>query len=342
MAEPSIAILLVWTLLFVYSILGSIDFGAGFWGMVFGRGEAVNAGALANRYLSPTWEVTNTFLVLVVVALVSFFPRAVGILGTALILPVSLVLLLLLIRSSFMVYAYSSKRYGRELSVVSGLTGLLIPALLVSVLPISLGGFIDFDARQVPHLHFGELLLTGTLWAHLGFGLSTELFLSALFLADYSTESGDTSAYLRYRKAALWLGPFTLGFAVITTFTMAGEAQWIVAAIERNIIWFVFSVLAFMAGYIALIGFSRTGASGVPRIAFTAVLIQYAFASIGYGLSHMPYLIYPYLTVEQGFTNPSMFRALLVCYVIGLLILGPAFYLFWRLFLKDKRYLRSE
>jgi cytochrome d ubiquinol oxidase subunit II len=341
MDESTIAILLVWGLLFVYSILGSIDFGAGFWGMLFDRGKAANAGALANRFLSPTWEVTNTFLVLVVVALVGFFPFAVAILGTALLLPMSLGLFLLLIRSSFMVYAYASKKYGRALSIVSGLTGLLIPGLLISVLPISLGGFIDV-VNGVPKLQFGQLLASATLWAHLGFGLSTELFLSALFLADYSAESGDNSAFKLYRKLALWLGPFTLFFAVITTFTMVREAQWIVTGIESHFVWFIFSVIAFIVGYAALLWVQEGEISGMPRIAFAAIIIQYCFASIGYGLSHLPFLIHPFLTVQQGFTNPSTFRALLVAYVVGALILGPAFYLFWKLFLKDKRYLRHE
>ncbi|MFD2615626.1 cytochrome d ubiquinol oxidase subunit II [Paenibacillus gansuensis] len=340
MAESSVAILLVWSILFVYSVLGSVDFGAGFWGMVFGRGEVTNAGALANRFLSPTWEVTNTFLVMVVVALIGFFPTANALLGTALILPVSLVLALLLVRSTFMIYAYSSRKYGKELNIVSGVTGVLIPGLLVSVLPISLGGFIDIEGG-VPVLHFGRLLSSPTLWAHLGFGLSTELFLSSLFLADYSSESGDETAYKLFRKAALWLGPFTLFFAVITTFSMVGDAQWIVENIQENFLWFLFSILAFLIGYSSLFWTQGYGTSA-PRLAFTAIIIQYAFASIGYGLSHMPYIIYPYMTVEQGFTDPATFRALLVAYVVGLLILGPAFYIFWKLFLKDKRYLRQE
>ncbi len=123
---------------------------------------------------------------------------------------------------------------------------------------------------------------------------------------------------------------------------MVPEAYWIVEAIERNSLWFIFSILAFVFGYTALLWGRPDGGPGVPRVAFTAIIVQYAFASIGYGLSHLPYIIYPYLTVEEGFTNPSTFRALLVAYVIGLLILGPAFYLFWKLFLKDKRYLRQE
>lgn len=341
MLESTIAIVLVWFLVFIYSILGSIDFGSGFWGMLLGRGRQTNAGHLANRYLSPTWEVTNTFLVLLVVALVGFFPKAVAILGTALILPVSLVLFLLLIRSSFMVYAYSSDKYDKQLRVVSGITGLLIPGLLVSILPISLGGFIDFP-NGVPTLHFGSLMISPTLWAHLGFGLTTELFLSALFLSDYAKESNDESAYLLYRKAAIGLGPFTLCFAIITIYTLHPEAAWLKTGIEQNIIWFILSILAFVIGYCALLSFRGSGPSLVPRVAFTAILLQYVFASIGYGLAHLPYMIQPHLTVEQGFTNSVTFHALLVAYAIGILILGPAFYLFWKLFLKDRRYLRQD
>lgn len=37
MHEESIAIIILWALIFVYSILGSIDFGAGFWGMVYAK-----------------------------------------------------------------------------------------------------------------------------------------------------------------------------------------------------------------------------------------------------------------------------------------------------------------
>jgi cytochrome d ubiquinol oxidase subunit II len=122
--------------------LGSIDFGAGFWAFIYGNRADTRAASIANRFLSPSWKVTNVFLVLLVVALVGFFPRATFMLGTLLLLPVSLVLILLKVRSTFLVYAYSSEKYRGALRIVSGVTGLLIPGLLISVLPITLGGYI--------------------------------------------------------------------------------------------------------------------------------------------------------------------------------------------------------
>ncbi|MDO3677615.1 cytochrome d ubiquinol oxidase subunit II [Paenibacillus ehimensis] len=342
MSNVTIAILILWVFIFVYSILGSIDFGTGFWAMLFdSKKPPSNAAVIANRFLSPTWKVTNVFLVLLVVALVGFFPRSMYMLADVLVLPVGLVLLLLTIRSTFMVYAFAIRKFSRLLIIVSGLTGLLIPALLVSVLPVSLGGFVAV-VNGVPRLEIAKLFTSPTEYAHLGFGLATELFLSAVFLADYSREAEDEHSYTIYRQLAVALGPATLGMAILTTVTMAPEASWIVEGFRREWLWFSLSVAAFTLGYSALFWKRRDGRVGSPRWTVTAVVLQYALASFAYGAAHMPYLIYPYLTVEQGFTNPTMFVSLLIGYAVSSVVLAPVFYWFWRLFLKDKRYLKPD
>lgn len=342
MEDAQVAIAILWVFLFVYSIVGSVDFGAGFWAMIYGGGKdsATTAGILANRFLSPTWKVTNVFLVLLVVALVGFFPRATWVLGAILLVPVSLVLILLTIRSTFMIYAYSSHKYGRLLSIVSGITGLLIPGLLVVVLPITLGGFVD-HVNGYPELALGRLFSTPTTYAHLLFGLATELFLSALLLADYSSEAEDGSAYRIYRRAAVGLGPVAMGAAVLTTFTMAPEAQWIVVHIKEQALWFGLSFAAFLAGYSALWWNGRNGQRGRPRASVLLMVLQYALASFAYGSAHMPYIVYPDFTVYDGFTSPAMFRSLVLGYAVGIAMFVPIFIWFWRLFMKDKRYLKQ-
>lgn len=341
MQDSTLAIVILWGFIFVYSIVGSIDFGTGFWSMIYGNKRGTRAGALANRFLSPSWKVTNVFLVLLVVALVGFFPRAMNLLASLLIVPVALVLLLLTVRSTFMVYAYSAKRFTKLLSYVSGLTGLLIPGLLISILPVTLGGFIEVTDGYA-ELHFGKLLTSPTLYAHLGFGLATELYLSALFLSDYAKVAGDESSYPVYRKLSIALGPSTLGFAVLATLTMVPQANWMVESIIDHGIWFGLSVAAFVLAYVSLWLPGKKGTLGIPRIAVIGTIIQYSLASYAYGASHMPYLIFPYLTVEEGFTNPMMFRSLLFGYSIGVILLVPSFIIFWRLFLQDKRYLNPE
>jgi cytochrome d ubiquinol oxidase subunit II len=342
MNDSTLGISIIWVFLFIYSIAGSIDFGAGFWAMLFGARNNTRAAVIANRFLSPSWKITNVFLVLFVVALVHFFPRAMYLLSALLLVPVCLVLILLTIRSTFMVYAYSSQQYAGMLRIVSGVTGLIIPGLLLSLLPITLGGFITLVDGQ-PQLLFGKLLQSPTLYAHIGFGLSTELFLSALFLADYAREAEDEDTYRTYRKIAINMGPANLLLALLTIYTFAPEASWIVSNIEKQWIWFSLSLGAFAFGYSTLWWAGAPGkAPGRPRFAFISVVIQYALASFAYGSAHMPYIVYPELTVQQGFTNATIFRSLLISYAVSTAILVPVFYWFWKLFMKDKRYLKQE
>lgn len=341
MSDSTLAIFIIWCFLFVYSILGSIDFGAGFWAMLFGRRADTNAADIANRFLSPSWKVTNVFLVLLVVALVGFFPFAMPLLGTLLVTPVCLVLVLLTLRSSFMVYSHVSPRYVPLLRFVSGITGLLIPGLLVTLLPVTLGGFVEI-ANGHPYVLTGKLLTSRTEYAHLGFGIATELFLSALFLADYAREAEDEQAYRVYRHIAVAIGPLTLLTGMLATVSMVPEAQWLVERLRDRVLWFILSAAAFAIGYSALWWKAGGGRTGVPRAAVVFVIVQYGLASFGYGAAHLPYILYPYLTIEQGITNAAMFRSLLVGYGVGTLVLVPVFIWFWRLFLKDRRYLKPD
>lgn len=340
MEESLIAVTILWSFLFVYSMLGSLDFGAGFWGMVYGKNNT-NASAIANRFLSPTWEVTNVFLVLLVVALVSFFPFATSMLGTLLLVPIGLGLILLTIRTTFMVFAHHANKFRDVLRITSGVTGLLIPALLVSILPITLGGFVEFQ-NGYPQLMYGKLLSSTTVYMHILFGISTELFLSALFLTDYASEASDDTAYYTYRKHAIWLGPLTIIIAILTIFTMPSEASWLVENVQEHLYGFGMSVVLFLIGYSLLFVKKPNGKLGYSRLAVIFVVLQYGFAIYAYGSAHLPYMVFPHLTVEDGFTNSAMFYQLLIAYSIGLSILVPAFILFWRLFLKDKRYVKQE
>ncbi|TGB01971.1 cytochrome d ubiquinol oxidase subunit II [Halobacillus salinus] len=340
MEASSIAITILWSILFVYAMLGSLDFGAGFWGMVYGKNSQTNASIIANRFLSPAWEVTNVFMVILVVSVITFFPFATTLLASILLVPVALGLFLLTVRTTFMVFEHHADRFRNVLLVTSGVTGLLLPALLVSILPITLGGFVDFE-NEYPRLEYNELLAHPTLYMHVAFGLTTELFISAIFLMDYAKEADNWAAYHTFRKHAIWLGPVSVIIAVLTIGTFPTEAQWIVENIEANWIWFGLSIIAFLIGYGALFIKRENEQRGISRLAVVAIIVQYGLAIYAYGSAHLPYLVFPDLTVEESFTNAN-FSLILVVYAIGFGILIPGFILFWKLFLKDRRYLKQD
>ncbi len=340
MTDMLTAIAVIWIFVFVYAVAASIDFGAGFWSMIYMNKSQTKATSIANRYLSPSWEVTNVFIVMVVVALFSFFPDASFMLGTVLLIPGSAIILLLLVRSAFMVYAHSVQAYRRVLSVISGLSGLLIPALLISVLPITEGGYIrmGIDAPQLDLLH---LFSSPHEYAFIAFSLTSTLFLSSLLLADYADVSDEKEAFRIYRRDGIILGPFSLMTALLTLLTMKKEAVWLYDTLTDRFALLLLSVVCFLIGYLALLKAPDRLIFRTPRIAVVAVVVQYLIASYAYGVSHLPYIVYPQVTIQSGFTHPDTFRALFWVYLVGFAVLAPGFYFFWRMFLKDKRYVKQ-
>ncbi|WP_066174094.1 cytochrome d ubiquinol oxidase subunit II [Bacillus marinisedimentorum] len=343
MADSLLAVTLLWSFVFIYSIFATIDFGAGFWSMVYYNRPQTKATRIANRYLSPSWEVTNVFIVLIVVALVSFFPGATFVLGTVLLIPGSAIVILLAVRSAFLVFSHSAPRFERMLVHISGITGVLIPALLISVLPLSHGGLVT-DSGGVFQLDFAAFFLRMEVYAFMIFAVLSTLFLSSLLLADYSYLAEEMNAYQIYRKDALLLGPAVLAAALFIVLAVRAESNWLFSSLFEYRGWLGVSVLLFFAGYGALFIQRRRGhaVKGIPRLAVLLIVSQFLTASYAYGSAHLPYMIYPIVTIESGFTHPNMFRALFVTYIAGFLVLMPGFYYFWKLFLKDKRYIGPD
>lgn len=343
MTDALTAITVLWGFVFIYAVMATMDFGAGFWSMIYINKTKTKATNIANRYLSPTWEVTNTFIVALVVAVYSMFPKAAYTLGTVLLIPGSMILLLLSVRSAFLVFSNIAEDYRRVLTYISGICGILIPGLLISVLPITHGGFVDFsnDGQQ---LDLVKLFSSPNEYAFIGFAVSSTLFLSSLLLADYSKASDEIAAYYVYRRDALILGPISLVMAFSIMLTLRHEAQWIYTKMMSDLNILIASVVLFLIGGLALVlpSLGRKKLRGMPRVAVIMITLQYLAASYVYGKAHLPYIVYPEVTIQSAFTDPNSFRAVFTTYIVGFLILFPGFVYFWSLFMQDKRYLRQK
>lgn len=338
MNDALLAITLVWGFIFLYAIMASMDFGAGFWAMIYIKKEDTNATKIANSYLSPTWEVTNTFIVGLVVAIYSLFPGAVFSIGVALIVPASLILFLLCIRSAFLVFSHSLDKYEKILTYISGMTGLIIPGLLISVLPITHLGFVE-EVGGNEELNLLKLFTSPNEYAFLGFGILSTLFLSSLLLSDYSKQADELKAYKIYRRDAMITGPLMLIMALLVMFTLKNEASWIYEGMMENSILLFISLIFFIISGVALFipYLSKNEVKGMPRLAVVAVIIQYLIGSYVYGVAHLPYIIYPNVKIFDAFTDPTSFRAVFATYIVGFAILVPGFYYFWSIFMKDQR-----
>lgn len=82
MSLEIIGISVLWIFLFGYVIVGSIDYGAGFfnaYSILSGKQHILSK--IIQRYLSPVWEVTNVFFVFFFVGIVGFSQKPHFIMG---------------------------------------------------------------------------------------------------------------------------------------------------------------------------------------------------------------------------------------------------------------------
>ncbi|WP_102347195.1 cytochrome d ubiquinol oxidase subunit II [Bacillus sp. Marseille-P3661] len=322
--------------LFGYLIVGSIDFGAGFYSTYSdwaGKKHIIHR--VIQRYLSPVWEVTNVFLVFFFVGIVGFFPKTAYYYGSALLIPGSISIILLALRGSYYAFATYGAKESKLYMFLYGMTGILIPASLTTVLSISEGGFIKVEGNQITLLT-KDLLTSPYSWSIVMVALVSVLFISASFLTYYAYAAKDYKALTLLRKyALLWSIPSILT-GLLAVYTLKHHnLEHYEGMLELKGLF----IASFISFIIAVYQIYRQKNYG---IAFLAVVFQYAFAFLAYGMSHYPYLLYPYLTLYDGFTNETMAKALIAAFIAGLCLLLPSLYLLLRLFLFNKDYIQGQ
>ena len=317
-------------------IIASIDFGAGFFNFYSKlTGDDNIISPIISRYLNPVWETTNVFFVFFFVGIVGFYPDTAYYLGTTLLLPGSIALILLSIRGAY--YAFNSYNTERKLTwdALYGITGLLIPASLSIALVISEGGYIKETAEGID-LMVDELLFSTYGWSVVFLAIISVLYISSGFLTFYAAKAEDKKATDLTRT---WYLIWTLPTLVITQFVFLGLRDHNPVHFENaQNYWYLFG-LSLLAMLIAVYLIYRRRNYGT---AFVMIMLQYGFAFFGYGISKLPYIVYPYIDISTSIVNENMAFALTIVFVLGLLLLIPSIVLLARLFLFDKDYVKGN
>ncbi|MEK4169303.1 cytochrome d ubiquinol oxidase subunit II [Staphylococcus sp. FSL W8-1268] len=337
MDYTGIGITVLWTFLFFYIIVASIDFGAGFLTLHTKlTGEEKKINHLIERYLNPVWEVTNVFFVFFFVGFVGFFPDSALYLGTVLLVPGSIALILISIRSSF----YAFEHYGQDNKLpwifLYGITGLLIPAALATVLTISEGGYINEQGNHFD-LDWVQLLLSPFAWSVVFLAIVSVLYISSGFLTYYASKAKDKVAYIFMRQWFMFWGPPMIIISLFVFLSLRIQnSNHFYNAITHYWWMFAISFIFFLiAGILNMI-------KKYHGLAFIMVILQMAFAFYGYGMSKLPYILYPYIKISDSGVNSSMGLALTIVFILGLLLLLPSLILLLRLFVFDKQYVEGK
>ncbi|MBB5173273.1 cytochrome d ubiquinol oxidase subunit II [Texcoconibacillus texcoconensis] len=336
MSYELIGITVLWTFLYGYLIVASIDFGAGFfsyYSRITNNKHKVHH--MIQRYLSPVWEVTNVFLVFFFVGIVGFFPDTAYYYGSALLIPGSISIILIALRGSYYAFATYGSKDSHLYTFLYGGTGLLIPASLTTVLTVAVGGYVSVEENHV-QLLYGELFTSIYSWSVVALAIVSVLFISGSFMTFYAHKAGDQPALDLLRKYALaWSFP-TIIACVIAFFGM-NQRNPSHFQNMTDLSWlYGLSVVFFLAAVILIWKRKRYG------LAFIFVMLQFATAFFAYGAAHLPYLLYPHLTIYDGVTNDAMAISLIIVFIAGLLLLIPSLYLLMRLFLFDTNYVKGH
>ena len=316
MDDAFVAYMILWAAIAAYFLLASIDFGAGFYHLLSLRQPGTEPVRRAiHRYVNPRWEVTNVFLVLVVVGAAAFFPGLVGILGTVLLIPVSLVAILFAVRGAFLVFEYYGGE-GRLFAVVYSVTGLLILPMLSVVLtlivdnPVTvLGGVPSFDVLSPlghPLTYLTALLV-----------FAGQILLSGVVLLHYDARPADRELY-RFPIFASAIGVVILGLLELSQ--LRSQAAYAYATmVSLAPLMVVTGALFALAVY--LIWRDRRAQL---RYAFALIVAVDVLALLTFAYAHYPYLIYPDVTAAAALTNATMLPLLLIALGAGLLVVVPS------------------
>ncbi|MDB4894591.1 MAG: cytochrome ubiquinol oxidase subunit [Firmicutes bacterium] len=202
MTNGLVAFAIVFGFLQIYAALAAIDFGAGVLYLVgqFRKDHELSDAVI--HYMSPVWETTGVFIICFVVGLGGFFPGTIELYSSALIVPATIALGLIVLRGVAFTHAHQAAKPGWPTVLAFGLSSLLIPVFL--------GPF--FTVTEVGLRPGGQQLHA---WTHpLSFaiaavGLAYMWALSSTFLA-YWTQRRAPAVAGRFSRIAVYGNAVTL------------------------------------------------------------------------------------------------------------------------------------
>jgi cytochrome bd ubiquinol oxidase subunit II len=328
---PELCIGLVILGVTAYAVLGSADFGAGFWDLTAGgakRGGPVRG--MVQHSMSPVWEANHVWLIFVLVILWTCFPVAFASVFSTLSIPLFLAALGIIFRGA----AFVMRGQAATMKEARGLGALF--ALASVLIPFCLGAAIGGVASgQVP---VGNA--AGDMWSSwtgptsvlIGvIGVLTGAHLAAVFLAGDSVRAEQPALVRAFRARALGSGVVTGLVALGGLFVLRSDARSLYDGLTSG--GGLAMVLISGAGGVAtlaLVWLERYGAARVTAAVAVAAIV------VGWALAQNPYLLPGELTLEKGAADDAVLGAVLISMAVGALILGPSLWWLYRLTLSGR------
>lgn len=325
-----ITVILLWLSIIIYATLGGADFGGGVWYFfTFGSNPKTQAQReLISKAIGPVWEANNVWLVYLVVGLYTAFPGVAAVLATALFIPFSLALIGVVLRGAafaFQVHIPDSIEvrgvYGRMFSAASAFTPFLLGACAAAVA----SGKIRVQHGNIPVAVWAPWLTPFALTVG-AMGISLCAVIAAVYLTVEAQTARNTELMEAFRRRAFIASVVTAGFALLGLILAPSEAPILWHGMLDHALWAVIVTM--------LIGIAMATALFFRRYKIARALIAMETGALlgTWGLSQIPYLIPPDVTVTGAASPPTTMIEFLVSAFVGMLLLIPSLWFLFHVF----------
>jgi cytochrome d ubiquinol oxidase subunit II len=314
-----------------YAVLGSADFGAGFWDLTAGgaqRGARIRG--MVEHSMSPVWEANHVWLIFVLVILWTAFPVAFGSIFSTLSVPLFVAAIGIIFRgTAFALRGQAATiNEARAIGAVFALSSVLVPFFLGA----AIGGVAS---GRVPVGNAAGDLVTSWLnptSAMVGVvGVFTGAYLAAVYMAGDSQRAGLPDLVRAFRARALGAGVVTGVLALAGLFVLRGDARSLYDALTSGtcLALVIVSALAGL-GTMALVWTQRYGLARVTAAVAVAAIV------VGWVVAQKPYILPPDLTIDEAKASHATLSAVVIGVAAGLVILVPSLWFLYRLVLQGR------
>jgi cytochrome d ubiquinol oxidase subunit II len=329
MSLAYILLAILWLALIIYTVLGGADFGAGMLELFAVGSTGARQDALIDESIDPVWEANHVWLIVLLVILFSAFPSAFAAINIILFIPLVLAVIGIVLRGSafaFRVHGIITRQrtinlLARIFSVASVITPFF---LAVSAAAIASGHIVITNNN--PQTNLGSDWLTPFTLTIGAMALSLCVTIAAIYMTVEASARGDNELAEAFRQRGLIAGALTAVFGVLGLLQAPSEAPVLWHGMLDHALVLVIATM--------LIGVGAAVALWTRRYQLARILIiaETAFLLGTWGVSQLPYLIPPDVTVTGAASSQNTMLTLLVGLIIALIIVIPSFWLLFYVF----------
>ncbi len=315
--------------LIIYMLTGGADFGGGVWDL-FATGErAKDQRELITHALAPIWEANHVWLIVIVVLLFVAFPVAFASIGTALHIPLTLMLIGIVLRGTafvFRTYDDQSETTHLRWSRLFAIASIITPIMLGVTLGAVASGTIHVDVET----GIVETDFISSWFALFPFAIGVfTLTLCALLAAVYLTLETDNSELQEDFRIRALVAAVSVGVMAGISFLLSAEGAPTIRKGLGNSVWSVpFHLLTGAVAIWAIWAIWKRHYS----LARVLAPIQVTLIIFGWGLAQYPHIVSPNLTFSNTAASKSVLQPVLIIVVIGAVIVIPAFWYLYTVF----------